>query len=105
MSFDQLVYETFSDFKFANEYNILALAVLLDRPLYVYTDKQDYHHNYSLNEKHSRNLPLMILQVNGNHFMPLMAHSEASTAIPPRRNQFKSFFSFSALDSLDLYEH
>ena len=103
-TYEKVLRVSAEDKTFANEFCILSIAILLDRPIYVFTDHA-YHHNYTLNERHSRNNPLHMLHVNGNHFMPLLAKSKFSKTRSPNYNQYQKYFLNSMLDPLDMYEN
>jgi hypothetical protein len=91
ISFESLTKNLTANYTYGNEFNILSLSILFNRPIFVYSDLNT-HHNYTLNKDHAERLPLCLMHINNNHFISLMpTNKTVDLPFIPEWNQFKNF--------------
>jgi hypothetical protein len=84
-----MLLNTTKDFELANEFHCLALSILFDRPIYVFTNT-GHQHEYNANNQNKIHYPIILLHVK-NHFMPLLPCSSGFIPPKPNFNQFEKF--------------
>jgi hypothetical protein len=88
-TFKQLLLDCTTDHAFACEFHLLAVSILLKRPLFCFTG-HTMHHLYCPIKFAQNERPLVILNVN-EHFTLLQPLTATSKATLPNCEQFRAF--------------
>ena len=88
--FSKIVQSVAKDKNWANEYMLLATAIVLNRPLICLTIEKKcvFSHEYCVNKKQKNNQQIHVALKNF-HFVPLLPKKELKVHISAKQNQFE----------------